>query len=156
MLAPSMAVRIRLQRLGKKNRPFYRIVVVDSRFKRDGRFIEILGHYNPLARDENNVVLNVERYKHWVSHGALPSDRVETFLRRSNLAAPAPSPRPAQAAATAPAAAPVAAGKPAPAPRPEAKKAAAKPKAPPKASADKADKGAKPAPAKGTPKKNNA
>ena len=77
-----MATVIRLSRGGSKKRPYYRIVVADKRSPRDGRFIERIGSYNPLLGkgDEKRVVLDVERAKHWVSVGALPTDRVARFL----------------------------------------------------------------------------
>src|SRR5687768_9847216 len=77
-----MAVSIRLARGGAKKRPYYRIVVADSRNARDGRFIEKIGTYNPLlAKDSpERVKLDVERAKHWLSVGAQPSDRVLRFL----------------------------------------------------------------------------
>jgi small subunit ribosomal protein S16 len=77
-----MSTSIRLSRGGSKKRPYYRIVVADSRSRRDGRFIERIGSYNPLLAkdDEKRVVLDVERAKHWVSVGAQPTDRVARFL----------------------------------------------------------------------------
>src|SRR5688500_9733679 len=77
-----MAVSIRLARGGAKKRPYYRIVVADSRNARDGRFIEKIGTYNPLlAKDSpERVKLDVERARHWLSVGAQPSDRVLRFL----------------------------------------------------------------------------
>ncbi|MSO85000.1 MAG: 30S ribosomal protein S16 [Rhodospirillales bacterium] len=77
-----MALKIRMSRAGAKKRPFYHIVVADSRSPRDGRFIERLGSYNPmLARDaKDRVVLKLERIKHWVGLGACPSERVAHFL----------------------------------------------------------------------------
>ncbi len=77
-----MSVSIRLSRGGAKKRPYYRIVVANSRSSRDGRFIERIGSYNPLlAKDDaNRVVLDVERAKHWISVGAQPTDRVARFL----------------------------------------------------------------------------
>ncbi len=82
-----MALSIRLSRGGAKKRPFYRIVVADSRAPRDGRFIEKLGTYNPLLpRDSaERVTLDTERAKHWLSVGAQPSDRVERFLDAAGL-----------------------------------------------------------------------
>ena len=82
-----MAVKIRLARAGAKKRPFYRVVVADSRSPRDGRFIEKLGTYNPLLPKENEerVSLNVERVKYWLGQGATPSDRVESFLIAADL-----------------------------------------------------------------------
>ena len=77
-----MAVKIRLSRYGAKKRPYYRIVVADSRSPRDGRFIERLGTYDPLlSKDsENRVKLDLDRAKHWISNGAKPTDRVHRFL----------------------------------------------------------------------------
>ena len=77
-----MALKIRLARGGAKKRPFYRIVIADSRSPRDGRFIEKIGTYNPLLpKDhEQRIVLDVERAKHWIGHGATPTDRVHRFL----------------------------------------------------------------------------
>ena len=82
-----MSLRIRLARGGAKKRPFYRIVVADSRMPRDGRFIERIGHYNPmLGRDDpERVRLDTERAKHWLGVGALPSDRVAKFLAAESL-----------------------------------------------------------------------
>ena len=83
-----MALKIRLARAGAKKRPFYRIVVADSRSPRDGRYIEKLGTYNPLLpRDaEGRVILVEERIKYWMSHGAQPTDRVLRFLDKAGLA----------------------------------------------------------------------
>jgi len=77
-----MAVSIRLSRGGAKKRPYYRIVVANSRSPRDGSFIEKIGTYNPLLGkdDEKRVVLDTERAKHWLSVGAQPTDRVARFL----------------------------------------------------------------------------
>ncbi|MBB4641704.1 30S ribosomal protein S16 [Rhizorhapis suberifaciens] len=77
-----MATAIRLSRGGSKKRPYYKIVVTDSRSPRDGRFIERIGSYNPLLgkEDEKRVVLDTERAKHWISVGAQPTDRVARFL----------------------------------------------------------------------------
>ncbi|WP_370174012.1 30S ribosomal protein S16 [Sphingobium abikonense] len=77
-----MATSIRLSRGGSKKRPYYRIVVADSRAPRDGKFIERIGSYNPVLPkgDEKRVVLDVERAKHWVAAGAQPTDRVARFL----------------------------------------------------------------------------
>ena len=80
-----MPVRIRLSRRGAKKRPFYRIVVADSRRARDGKFIENIGTYNPMLQKDNpeRVKLDVEKAKEWIARGAQPSDRVTLFL--SNL-----------------------------------------------------------------------
>ena len=77
-----MSVSIRLSRGGAKKRPYYRIVVTDSRSPRDGSFIEKIGTYNPLlAKDDaKRVVLDTDRAKHWLSVGAQPSDRVARFF----------------------------------------------------------------------------
>ena len=80
-----MPVRIRLSRRGTKKRPFYRIVVADSRRARDGKFIEKIGTYNPMLQKDNpeRVKLDVEKAKEWIAKGAQPSDRIMLFL--SNL-----------------------------------------------------------------------
>jgi small subunit ribosomal protein S16 len=77
-----MATSIRLSRGGSKKRPYYKIVVADSRSPRDGRFIERIGSYNPLLAKDNpeRVKLDADRAKHWLSVGAQPSDRVARFL----------------------------------------------------------------------------
>lgn len=82
-----MALKIRLARAGAKKRPFYKIVVADSRSPRDGRFIERVGSYNPmLAKDHaERVVIAEDRVKHWLSVGATPSDRVARFLFERKL-----------------------------------------------------------------------
>jgi len=83
-----MALRIRLSRGGAKKRPYYRIVVSDSRNARDGRFIEKVGSYNPLLpKDADRVTLNAERIKHWLAQGASPSDRVARFLGQAEIIA---------------------------------------------------------------------
>lgn len=82
-----MALKIRLARGGSKKRPYYRIVVTDARNPRDGRFLEKIGNYNPLLRkdDENRVVIDLERAKHWLDRGAQPTDRVARFLGAAGL-----------------------------------------------------------------------
>ncbi len=76
-----MALKIRLSRAGSKKRPYYHIVVADVRSPRDGRFIEALGSWNPLLpKDGERVQIDADRVKHWLSHGALPTDRVARFL----------------------------------------------------------------------------
>ncbi len=84
-----MALSIRLARGGAKKRPYYRIVVADSRARRDGRFIEKLGSYNPMLAkdDENRVQFDVDRVKHWLSVGAQPTDRIARFLEAAELTA---------------------------------------------------------------------
>ena len=85
-----MSVRIRMKRVGTKNTPVYRIVVADSRSPRDGKFIEELGTYQPLKKD-NNFVLDLERAKYWVGKGAQPSETVASFIKKASKAAPAPA-----------------------------------------------------------------
>ncbi len=82
-----MSLKIRLSRGGAKKRPYYRIVVADSRFPRDGRYIEKVGTYNPLLpRDsEDRVQLVEDRVKHWLGVGALPTDRVHRFLDAAGI-----------------------------------------------------------------------
>lgn len=82
-----MGLRIRLARGGAKKRPFYRIVVADSRSPRDGRFIEKIGTYNPMVPKEHPDRIRIDegRAKHWLSVGATPSDRVARFFGQANL-----------------------------------------------------------------------
>jgi small subunit ribosomal protein S16 len=77
-----MAVSIRLRREGAKNRPYYKIVVADSRSPRDGKFIEIIGTYDPKTPG-NNSSLKVERAEYWISKGAQPSDTVRSLIKRN-------------------------------------------------------------------------
>jgi small subunit ribosomal protein S16 len=79
-LEESMLV-IRLRRAGSKNRQFYRVVVTEGRSARDGRFVEVLGHYNPRTKPET-LVLDQERVAHWMKAGATPSDTVRTLIDR--------------------------------------------------------------------------
>jgi small subunit ribosomal protein S16 len=83
-----MGLKIRLARAGAKKRPYYHIVVADSRSPRDGRFIEKLGSYNPMLPAEHidRVHLQPDRITHWVSQGALPTERVARFLGHAGLA----------------------------------------------------------------------
>ncbi len=79
-----MAVRIRLSRTGRKNLPLWRIAVFDGRTRRDGRYLENLGTYDPKkARPEEKVKLDLERYNHWLGTGARPSDAVARILKHS-------------------------------------------------------------------------
>ncbi len=79
-----MAVKIRLRRMGAKKAPFYRIVVADSRYPRDGRFIEELGYYNPL--EEPAVVkVDAEKAKKWIANGAQPTDTVKELLKKAGV-----------------------------------------------------------------------
>lgn len=81
-------VAIRLRRAGSKNRPFYRIVATESSSGRDGRFIEVLGHYNPRATP-HEVSIDRARLQHWLDNGARPSDTVRTLFARLPAEAPA-------------------------------------------------------------------
>jgi len=79
-----MAVKIRLRRMGAKKAPFYRIVVADSRFPRDGRFIEEIGYYNPM--EEPSVVkVDAEKAKKWIAHGAQPTDTVKDLFKKHGV-----------------------------------------------------------------------
>ncbi len=81
-----MSVRIRLARFGRTKAPYYRLVVADSRFPRDGRFIEILGHYHPLEKDEaKQVQVDEAKALHWLGLGAQPSDTCRSLLRRQGI-----------------------------------------------------------------------
>ena len=80
-----MPVRIRMKRVGAKNAPVFRIVVADGRSPRDGKFIELLGTYQPRKKDDN-YTLNLERVKYWLSKGAQPSETVASFIKRSSKA----------------------------------------------------------------------
>lgn len=79
-----MATRIRLRRMGRKKLPFYRIVVTDKASPRDGRFIEVLGTYDPRAEGEQ-VTLDAEKAKTWLANGATPSDTVASLLRKAGV-----------------------------------------------------------------------
>lgn len=79
-----MAVRIRLKRMGAKKKPFYRIVVADSRYPRDGRFIEEIGYYNPTTKPTTFKV-DEEKVQQWIAKGAQPSDTVKALLERASL-----------------------------------------------------------------------
>lgn len=79
-----MAVKIRLRREGRKKTPMYRIVVADSQAPRDGRFIEIIGQYQPRG-GENAINLKADRVNHWLNVGALPTDTVRSLLRRAGI-----------------------------------------------------------------------
>jgi small subunit ribosomal protein S16 len=77
-------VKIRLRRLGAKKAPFYRIVVADSRYPRDGRFIEEIGTYNPLANPAE-IKIDSERAQQWIKNGAQPTDTVRSILKKANV-----------------------------------------------------------------------
>jgi len=82
-----MALSLRLARGGAKKRPYYRLVVADSRMPRDGRYIEKVGTYNPMLAkdDEKRVILMEDRIKHWLGEGAKPSDRISRFLEAAGI-----------------------------------------------------------------------
>jgi len=82
---------IRLRRAGSKNRPFFRVVVTEGKTARDGRFVEVVGHYNPRTKPEK-LVLDQERVAHWMKVGAQPSDTVRTLIDRMPAPPPAASP----------------------------------------------------------------
>ena len=77
-------VRLRLRRMGAKKAPFYRVVAADASSPRDGRFIEVLGHYNP-TRDPQIIELKEDRVKYWLGVGAQPSDTVRSLFRQKGL-----------------------------------------------------------------------
>ncbi len=79
-----MAIRIRLKRMGSKKRPFYRIVVADSRSPRDGRFIEEIGTYNPMETPFR-ITLKEDRFKYWLRTGAIPSETVRSLLKKGGV-----------------------------------------------------------------------
>lgn len=96
-----MAVRIRLKRMGAKKRPFYRLVVADSRAARDGRFIETVGYYNPIT-DPAEVVVDEDKALQWLNRGAQPSDTVRRLLQQAGVMDKWQASRGAAAAAAAP------------------------------------------------------
>lgn len=79
-----MAVKIRLRRMGAKKAPFYRVVVADSRFPRDGRFIEEIGTYDP-TKDPTVFTIDAEKVKKWIATGAQPTDTVKVLLKKNNI-----------------------------------------------------------------------
>jgi len=84
-----MSVRIRMTRMGRRHRPFFRINAVDARTPRDGRILEKLGHYDPLEKDvDKQVVLDTEKTSAWLAKGAIPSDGVMPILKRLGLSCP--------------------------------------------------------------------
>jgi len=85
-------VKLRLKRTGRRHQPFYRIVAVDLKARRDGMPIEELGHYDPLARQaDKQIVLNPERAAHWLNAGAQPSQTVARILKKAGIAKAAPA-----------------------------------------------------------------
>jgi small subunit ribosomal protein S16 len=89
-----MAVSIRLRREGAKNRPYYKVVVADSRSPRDGKFIEIIGTYDPKKPNDNST-LKVERAQYWIDRGAQPSDTVRSLIKKTKKKAAAAAATPA-------------------------------------------------------------
>ena len=79
-----MAVKIRLRRMGAKKAPFYRIVVADSRYPRDGRFIEEIGYYNPM-REPAEIKIDAEKAQKWIANGAQPTDTVKVLLKKCDI-----------------------------------------------------------------------
>ncbi len=79
-----MAVKIRLRRMGAKKAPFYRVVVADSRYPRDGRFIEEIGYINPLT-DPATVQIDAEAAKKWIANGAQPTETVKAYLKKNGI-----------------------------------------------------------------------
>lgn len=79
-----MAVKIRLRRMGAKKSPFYRVVVADSRYPRDGRFIEEIGYYNPM-KDPVEIKIDGEKAKKWINDGAQPTDTVKALLKKQSI-----------------------------------------------------------------------
>lgn len=79
-----MAVKLRLKRMGAKQRPFYRIVAADSRSPRDGKFIETVGTYDPIKKD-NNISVNEEAIMKWLNNGAQPTDTVKNILTQTGI-----------------------------------------------------------------------
>ena len=75
-------VKIRLRRMGAKKAPYYRIIVADSRCPRDGRFIEELGTYDPMAEGEQRIKVDMERAKYWIANGAQPTDTVRGLIKK--------------------------------------------------------------------------
>lgn len=93
-------IKLRLRRMGAKKRPSYRIVAADSRSPRDGRFIEIVGTYDPLT-DPATITLKADRIKHWLSVGAQPTETVRDIIKREGVMAAAAAPAITEAAAPA-------------------------------------------------------
>lgn len=79
-----MAVKMRLRRMGAKKAPFYRVVVADSRYPRDGRFIEEIGTYNPMT-EPAEIKIDADKAKKWIANGAQPTDTVKVLLKKSGI-----------------------------------------------------------------------
>src|SRR5437868_2906811 len=81
-----MSVKLRLKRLGRTNRAFFRLNAIESRAPRDGRVIEELGHYDPIEKDKSKqFVANLDRCRYWLDHGAVPSETVSSLLKKSGI-----------------------------------------------------------------------
>ncbi|MHC4747556.1 MAG: 30S ribosomal protein S16, partial [Planctomycetota bacterium] len=81
-----MSVKLRMTRIGRRHRPFFRINAIDSRAPRDGKILEKLGHYDPIEKDKDKqIVLNLERVQYWLDKGAIPSDTVSQILLRLGI-----------------------------------------------------------------------
>ena len=78
-------VKIRLRRMGAKKAPFYRIVVADSRYPRDGRFIEEIGYYDPMTEPAATIKIDADKAQKWIKNGAQPTDTVRTLLKKSGI-----------------------------------------------------------------------
>jgi small subunit ribosomal protein S16 len=100
-----MAVSIRLRREGAKNRPYYKVVVTDSRSPRDGKFIELIGTYDPKKPDHNST-LKLDRAEYWIARGAQPSDTVRSLIKKNKKSAAPAAAGPAPTTTEAPAPAP--------------------------------------------------
>ena len=79
-----MAVKIRLRRMGAKKAPFYRVVVADSRYPRDGRFIEEIGYYNPM-KEPSEIKIDAEKAQKWIANGAQPTDTFKVILKKFDI-----------------------------------------------------------------------
>ena len=87
-------VKIRLQKLGRRNRAFFRLVVTDARVKRQGTYLEKLGQYDPIVKDlAKGLVVNVERAKHWIGVGAQPTESAASLLQRAGVVLAKPTPK---------------------------------------------------------------
>jgi small subunit ribosomal protein S16 len=93
-----MAVSIRLRREGAKNRPYYKVVVADSRSPRDGKFIELIGNYDPKKPGDNSTI-KLDRAEYWISKGAQPSDTVRSLIKKQKKRGAPTAPAPAMPAA---------------------------------------------------------
>ena len=80
-----MAVKIRLRRMGSKKAPYYRVIVADSRYPRNGRFIEEIGTYDPMTDDDKQVNIDADAAKKWIGNGAQPTDTVRDLLKKQGI-----------------------------------------------------------------------